>query len=479
MSHGIGVIKMINRYLKVLGVGASILALASCTTVDKDTTKVKFAANGYPSMLKPVRVDLAESKLDSAMGKNNKIRNIKQLKNLNSLESGRLLQLNDKFQDSINAYDNAIKTIPITEKESIKQAKAALLDKGTYSYYDIKSTYDIPDFATTFLYTYQALNYLKTNDAKQALDTLKNLDNAKLWANQQDIIAEGMKHLGKKNLEHNDIKVDDLGLNDFKALNEMLKFSDRIPNAYGNPLSSYLKAMLLSSVSKDYSDALTSLNTAQEYTAGNKYIKQTVAEFSSALRNGNSPYSMDMGRVVVFYEQGLVNIRQTAKATLDLGNIGDKKFDMPIYNTDYKFYEPKQVVISKDDKDIVNTYTETLMDTTLFAMKSMIEDYPRMIVKNVVIEAYKQDYEQNFALGGILGSHLKFNISKAESKRADLRSWLLLPSSVDLFEQQLDSGDYTIQINNIRQNIQVQEGKTTLLWVVDVGNFKKVYYFIL
>lgn len=465
----------IYRYLSVF----SILALASCSTVDKDATKVKFAANGYPSIFKPVRVDLAESKLGSAIGKNHRVGNIKQLRNLNSLESGRLLQLDDKFEDSINAYDSAIKTIPTSEKESIKQAKNILLDKNTYNYYDIKSAYNIPDFATTFLYTYQALNYLKTNDAKQALDTLNNIDNAKFWANKQDIIAEGMKHIGKKNLEHNDIKIDDLNLNDFKDLNEMLEFSGRIPNTYGNPLSSYLKAMLLSSVLKDYSDALTSLNVAQEYTVGNKYLEQTVAEFSAALRSGNSPYSMGMGRVVVFYEQGLVNIRQSAAAKLDLGNIGDKKFDLPIYSTKYKFYEPKQVIISIGDKEIINTYTETLMDTTLFAMKSLIDDYPRMIVQNVVIEAYKYDYEQNFALGGVLGSHLKFNLSKTEPKRADLRSWLLLPSSVDLFEHQLDSGDYTIQINNIRQNIQIQQGKTTLLWIVDVGNFKKVYYFII
>ena len=90
------------------------------------------------------------------------------------------------------------------------------------------------------MYTYQALNYLKTNDVQQALDILNNLDNTEFLANQRDIIAEGMKHLGKKNLEHNDIKVDDLNLNDFQHLDEMLKFSERIPNAYGNLLSSYL-----------------------------------------------------------------------------------------------------------------------------------------------------------------------------------------------------------------------------------------------
>ena len=121
MSRGTGVIKMkIDNYFKVfsksIGVCVGVLVLTSCNTVDKDTTKVKFAANGYPNMFKPVRVDLAESKLSSAIGKNHRIGNIKQLRNLNSLESGRLLQLNDKFQNSINVYDNAIKTIPTSEK---------------------------------------------------------------------------------------------------------------------------------------------------------------------------------------------------------------------------------------------------------------------------------------------------------------------------------------------------------------------------
>ena len=41
------------------------------------------------------------------------------------------------------------------------------------------------------------------------------------------------------------------------------------------------------------------------------------------------------------------------------------------------------------DKEIINTYTETLIDITLFAMKSLIDDYPRMIVQNVVIEHHQ------------------------------------------------------------------------------------------
>lgn len=96
-------------------------------------------------------------------------------------------------------------------------------------------------------------------------------------------------------------------------------------------------------------------------------------------------------------------------------------------------------------------------------MKSLVEAYSKVITQNVVIEAFKYDYEKNFALGGLLGSTLKFDLSKTDSKRADLRSWLLLLNSIDLFEQQLDSGNYMIQVNNIRQKIDVQQGKNTLL----------------
>ncbi|MDE5014908.1 hypothetical protein NAI47_13360, partial [Francisella tularensis subsp. holarctica] len=78
----------------------------------------------------------------------------------------------------------------------IDQAKKILLNRYTYNYYDIKSTYDIPDYAITLLYTYQALNYLETNNIKEAIQSLNNIDNAKIWSDEQEILSEGMKKLG-------------------------------------------------------------------------------------------------------------------------------------------------------------------------------------------------------------------------------------------------------------------------------------------
>ncbi|MEY8766178.1 MULTISPECIES: hypothetical protein [Francisella] len=463
---------------KLLILALSVVLLSSCTTTKKDVTKIKFASYNYPWIFAPVRKNLVEDNISEAINENNNIANIKQLKNLNNLESGRLLQLNDNYLDSIKFYDLAIKSIPKDKDQSLEQAKKFLLNKNTYNYYDIKTSYNIPDYAISFLYTYQALNYLKTNDVNQALKSLDSLETAKIWRNEQNIIAGGMKELAKEDLDRNDITSDELGLDNFKSLKAMLEFSSIIPNAYGNPMAYYLKSLLDSAISKNYQESLNDLENAQKYTIGNKYLDQTANEYRSAVAGEISPFSMGMGRVVVFYEQGLVNIRKSAQVNLDLGNIGIKKLEFPVYKTKYSFFEPKRVVISSGGSALVDTYTETLLDTTLYAMKSLIESYSRVVTQSVVIEAFKYDYDKNFPLGGLLGSHLKFDLSNTDPKRADMRSWLLLPNSIDLFEQQIDSGNYTIQVNNIRQKIDVKQGKTTLLWIVDIGKFKKVYYFI-
>lgn len=473
---GTGVIKM--KISKTLLLIPTIFLLNSCSTVKNDKTKLELVSSNYPWIFSSVRKELIEGNLSNAISQNSHIGNTKQLKNLNELESARLLQFNNNFESSIKYYNKALKSVAKNEGEQLKQAKRTILDKNSYNYYDIKTAYSIPDYAISFLYTYQALNYLKTNNIKGAQNSLDNLDIAKIWTNEQDIIADGMRYIARDGIKRNDITDENLGLDNFKQLNSMLKFSNRVPNAYGNPMSYYLRAILDSAVSKDYQKSIDDITKAQQYTVGNKYLIQSQSEYLAAIKNQTSPFPMGMGRVVVFYEQGLVNVRRSTDVPLDFGDIGIRKVGLPFYKTDYSFIEPKKVSISANGKQLVDTYTETLLDGTLFAMRSLVDSYSRVVTQNLVIEVLKNDYEKKFSLGGALGSTLKFDLSKTDPKRADLRSWLLLPNSVDLFEQQIDSGNYIIQVDNIRQNIQVKQGKTTLLWIVAAGKFKKVFYFI-
>lgn len=65
---------------------------------------------------------------------------------------------------------------------------------------------------------------------------------------------------------------------------------------------------------------------------------------------------MGLGRVVVLYEQVLVYTRRSAQASLDLGNIGVRKMDLPVYNTDYNLFDPKRVIISAGDTNVTDIY---------------------------------------------------------------------------------------------------------------------------
>ena len=328
-----------------------------------------------------------------------------------------------------------------------------------------------------YLYTYQALNYLSIGNISKAQSSLDNLDVAGIWIDKQKMLVGGMKDLTKKYIKQDKIRLEKLGINDIESINAMSKYSRKIPDSFGSPVAYYLKSVLELS-KKDYTASLDSLNKAHEYTAGNSYLDNSISEAYRA-KQSKKPFSMGMGRIVVIYEQGLVNMRDQIKAPLKLGKIGKRNFDFPVYSTNYQFIGPKTISISQNGKEITKTHTQTLYDGTLFAMKSLTESYANIIVQDVVIEIIKHNYDKGFALGGLLGSHLKINLSKTEPKRADMRSWLLLPNSVDLYEKQIDSGKYSLNINNIRQNIEVKQGKTTLLWVVNIGEFKKVNYFII
>ncbi|MDE4942962.1 hypothetical protein NAI62_12570, partial [Francisella tularensis subsp. holarctica] len=73
----------------------------------------------------------------------NSIGNVRQLKSLNQLESGSLSQLNSDSKASIEIYSKAIESLPQNQQQSLYQAKKIHLNRNTYNYNYIKSTYYI------------------------------------------------------------------------------------------------------------------------------------------------------------------------------------------------------------------------------------------------------------------------------------------------------------------------------------------------
>ena len=454
----------------------AVLTLSSCTTIEKVENIQKTQNKNYIEVTRKPILNLIDGNIKKAVKNQNNIPNIKKYKVLNELQKARLLQFDGKYKQSEDLYNQVIKFIPKNKKQNAILANKIIKNKNTYNYFNNDTPYYIPDYEMSYLYIYQALNYLKLGNLDKAINILSEISNTKFWQSRENYIAS---FIDNKYLQSNNISLEKAGVFNNKAIEKMFDHSNLIPNAYNNPMLAYLKALLLEAKINNwnksiYQKCLNNIKISQKYTIGNKYIKNLAEDYKNALSGMLSLEPMGMGRLVVFYEQGLINSKQATNVTLNLGKLGKNTLTIPYYPANYELFSPVKVKITDfQNHFIANTYTSTLLDSTLFASKSLVEQYPEILNKKIVATSIMLNKNKN---NGILGGKLTLNLSN--STNTDLRSWLLLPNDIQLYETSIDSGKYKLQIGNIKQNIKIKQGATTLIWVVAIGKFKKVYYFI-
>jgi len=104
-------------------------------------------------------------------------------------------------------------------------------------------------------------------------------------------------------------------------------------------------------------------------------------------------------------------------------------------------------------------------------VSTALREVIRLVVKSLAT------YEASNQAGGwglLAGSIYSFITAQA-----DERSWLLLPNNIQLFEQQYTPGKYTVDIALKETPIDIKSNKTTLLWIVNMGEYTKTYQFTL
>jgi hypothetical protein len=195
--------------------------------------------------------------------------------------------------------------------------------------------------------------------------------------------------------------------------------------------------------------------------------------------NGGSAYEAGKGRLVVIYEQGLVTPKEAFKLPLFLGKLGLQEVAVTYYPSQYTSLPPKDLYVTQHGKIIDKGQTSLLVNTTQMAMKSLTEEYPAIITREVIRLVVKAlaTYEATDQAGGwglLAGSIYSFMTAQA-----DERSWLLLPNNIQLFENQYNAGKYSVDIRLKQTPVEIHSNKTTLLWVVNMGSFNKIYQFAL
>lgn len=400
--------------------------------------------------------------------------NIQSRSILNLLTIGRLYQLDGKYQLSLREYALAVKDIRSYQNNAKIQFSKLYSNSLAIIGSDRELPYIVPSFEQIFLYIYQAKNYLNLDDLNNALVSVRKLSQAQSLLNTQ----RKLSHLYTKKI---DDKVD-MNLNNNSLLNRNKTFLsmkeqvETINNSVENAFAYYLESILYESDNFNYNDSFISIKNARNLVTNNKYINETYQQMQMGF-NGRSPFYSGQGRVVVFFESGLVQQKETFSLRLLLGNLGVQFIFIPYYkgNNDLYLNSSSQVVITnkRDKSKIITGKMFPLTNTNLLARRALVDQYPLIITREILRIIFKSSLtyslHRNMGTTGLVAGSL-YSILTSSS---DLRSWLLLPKTIDLYQCLVKPGDYTLKLNNKIYNFRIYPFRTTLIWVTRIGLFMK------
>ena len=400
-------------------------------------------------------------------------------KPLANLELGRITQLVNLSEQSQQYYQRVEKNIAASQAAARIQASQIFNNLAAIMTSDRALPYDIADYEMTFLYTYQALNYLSQNNLSDALVSIRRLSNAQYWIVQQRSLAKRIKE--QKQVNHL-LSANKTELENASQVQQTSQLAGKITNSAENGFSYYVAALLYLAYDQDYNNAWVSIRHAKRLLPNNPYVDQTYQQIQKGF-NGHQSLPNNKGRLVVLYSQGTVAQKKVFRFPLLLGNGGIQQLAIPYYSSDARLLPPVSVQITQQDQKIVkHQKTAMLVNTNAMAAAALRQAYPviwarqimRIITKAQI--THQLDDRDNDHGRGVLW--LLANFYNILTAQADQRSWLLLPNNVQLYTNSLPQGHYQLQIaHQAPYSVTITPGKTTLVWIISVGNYQMIKQF--
>ena len=395
---------------------------------------------------------------------------------LGYLEIGRYEQILQDVNTSTFNYSQATNSVAKSKNQAIIRVSNIAKNALAIATNDRERDYQIQDYEITFLYAYQALNYLIKNDLENATVSIRNLSYAQYQTYINENTAEKLHQENKKKKNKN---FDAQALNtsvsskieDAKEFKSTHQIANKATNSYENAFSYYLGSQVYQAYDSNLNNANLSIKNALRIMPNNPYLEQEYNKITKSFNTGVSLYKKNYGQLIVIYEQGFVEPIQEYNLRIPIPNIGLEKISLPYYKK-YNLLNPVGVVVTKEEKVIDSGVTSMLVDTTAMAAKSLDNRYPAIMAREAsrfiakAVASYiavkaSGDYKDLTMIGTSLYSEL--------TTKADRRSWLLLPNNIQLYTVDLKKGKYTVNINGNNSEIKIEPYHKTLLWITRTG----------
>jgi uncharacterized protein len=365
---------------------------------------------------------------------------------LSLLEKGRLQYLGKDWSQSQQSFGKVITQIQEEQDKAKIQLSRGMENLAAVVSSDNAIRYDIPAYERSMLHTYQALNYLHQYRFEDALVEVRraNLVQQQALEDNQNTLYDAESNFNQQAMN--------------KAYPTMDKLIGKLKNGFQNAYTFYLSAILYEAAGQP-NDAYIDYKKALEIYPDNRYLQQDVVRLATSLGMqdereqfvklyGEHQQTADsnFGEVVIIVEQGVINAKQEQSINLPIFTRSNDarffSFALPVYSGSLSQYKP--LALHFADK----TYqSQELVRLQSLASKSLQDQWPSLISRQVVRLLAKEQLRRKMSQeGGDLGNILAtlYNIT---SERADTRSWLTLPDSVQLVRLTIPAGKQSLSLN--------------------------------
>jgi len=410
--------------------GAGFRFLRSCLLIFAVLSAMGGCAT-YSGSFDVVERNLAMQHYDAALTNIEKEKDSKTDRVLYLLNKGMILRMKRDFVASNSAFEAA--------KKEMDRLYAASVSENTLSVMVNDSTvsYSGDNFERVLLHLYMALNYLELGQPDSARIEALQLD-AKLREFAEKI--PDSKHIEDA----------------FTLYLIGMIYEDR--GEWSDAMISYRSAYkVYKKYQANYAVAIPSMlktdlmRMAKQQGLTNE-LEKYKSEFGIELINSKGSTS-GMGELVFVLNNGLAPIkREKAVNSFDATTASMVRISLPSYES-----RNKNVVAARITVNDRQSVTELTEDIDAVAKKNLDSHMPAIITRSVarvVVKAVANKRARELAtnnknndnaMAGMLGA-LALQVATVASERADTRSWLTLPSNIQMGRLSLPPGSYNVKV---------------------------------
>lgn len=430
----------------------------------------------YPSQIAPIKAQINTS--SPLLGVDEVADNISGADGLlYAQEAGRVAQIAGDFEASKLYYQEAVSDYLKFDDKATLSASDIGATASSLFINDNVIPYRGPGYERIMLHQYQALNYLFSGDKEGALvevrrsNDLQSSEQAKYQESNASVqaIANGT--------------VD-------AEMNKLGDAAGSVTSSFLNAYSYYITGVL-HEILGEPNDAFIDYRKAAQISPNNPYIQQDLVRLAKQLsmpqadefekRWGKAILpKQGQGQVFMLVERGFVDEKQSLTVPF--------RIDGNWQTASLATYPPySRPVANGKITGLGKPLTAApIANIDALAITALKEQLPAALARQAARAYAKAEMAQRVRSDTKSRKNqtdfgaIAMQIFNVVTEQADRRSWLTLPKQAQIARTYLDQGEYSIQLDGSSPaEIEVKSGRTTLVWVIDTGNYTRFYSIII